>query len=43
MFWVLGNMKYYTDAATKEGGKVVYNKPTFVGSDGKTYYAPEED
>jgi len=43
MFYIMSQIKYYTDAAHVEGGKVQYRAETFVGSDGNTYYAKEEE
>merc|ERR1712126_675960 len=40
MFWIMGNLNYYTGAKTKDGE---WRDPTFVGSDGRVYYAKPGD
>ena len=40
---IMTQIKYYTDAAYVEGGKVQYRAETFVGSDGNVYFAKEEE
>merc|ERR1712002_207914 len=39
MGWIMCNLNYYTGAKTKDG----WTAPTFVGSDGRVYYAKPED